>query len=473
MKFLHPLEKMGNVESSSYKNYRSRFLPEEQTEIDGMFDAISGLDGSSGIKDGKTPQKSISLEMLEAYVGEALPKLMIARLYNGMRNVDLMGKSSGPSEHIIKEQSVVFMSDLLKGNAEEKSVMIMKMLSAVEGPVKGKHVQEFTEDLITSVVHVLNYRNELKGWSLETMRDSASGVKTLAAQLFSELKFQDGEKPEGPAMLDASCDRKVLEDWVFRVPQIGLFLSVVIRHGFHILHPHPEVVNLIPKCKGGQGKGFVSVLDLPSITYVNSHLPTEVQHKWKLLFSSQVHGESFSQLCGHITHRGPCVMVLKDSGGYIFGGFASVSWEVKPQFQGDSKCFLFSIYPRIEVYPCTGYNEHFMYLNHGQQTMPNGLGMGGQHDYFGLWIDSDFGKGHSRAKPRCTTYNSPQLSANENFKIDALEVWAVGDLPESEVNKGKKSILDADPEAQALLEMTGKSRQSEGLREVAEDDDEK
>lgn len=54
-------------------------------------------------------------------------------------------------------------------------------------------------------------------------------------------------------------------------------------------------------------------------------------------------------------------------------------------------------------------------------------GMGGQHHYFGLWIDVDFGKGHSKAKPTCTTYNSPQLSAQEDFRFEKLEVWAVGD----------------------------------------------
>lgn len=37
--------------------------------------------------------------------------------------------------------------------------------------------------------------------------------------------------------------------------------------------------------------------------------------------------------------------------------------------------------------------------------------------------------------------------------------------------KGKKSILDVDPQAQALLEMAGKSRQSEGLREPVEEDE--
>lgn len=40
-----------------------------------------------------------------------------------------------------------------------------------------------------SVVHVLSYRKELKGWNLENTGDSASGVKALASQLLSELKL--------------------------------------------------------------------------------------------------------------------------------------------------------------------------------------------------------------------------------------------------------------------------------------------
>lgn len=96
--------------------------------------------------------------------------------------------------------------------------------------------------------------------------------------------------------------------------------------------------------------------------------------------------------------------------------------------------------------------------------------MGGQHNYFGLWVDVDFGKGHSRAKPTCTTYNSPQLSAQENFQFDKMEVWAVGDPSEEQLAKSNKSILDADPEAQALLEISGRSRHSEGLREIPDDE---
>ncbi|NWX86153.1 TLDC1 protein, partial [Nothoprocta ornata] len=469
--------KMGNAESSTYHNHLSRFLPEEQTDIDGVFDTLSGSRGTAGAKNGKAVKKTVSLTALQArksIIYEALPEQMTVQLYNGMKSIDLSGKSSGPREQIAKEQFVIFMSNLLKGNADEKITIIMRMISKAEGPVKGKQIQEFTEHLIMSLVHVLNYRKELKGWNLENTRDYASGVKALASQLLSELKLADGKKPVGHQLLEATFDQNVIEDWVYRVPQISAFLSVVIRQGFQVLHSTPDqatdIVNLIPGCKGIKGRGLTSLFDIPSIIYINSHLPTELQHKWQLLFSSRVHGESFSQLCGHIVNKGSCIIILKDLDGFIFGGFASQSWEVLFLFAGDNKCFLFSVFPSLAVYTCTGYNDHYMYLNHGQQTMPNGLGMGGQHDYFGLWIDSDYGKGHSKAKPRCTTYNSPQLSAKEHFTLDAMEVWAVGDIPESAVLKSK-SILDVDPEAQALLEMTGKTRQSEGLREPVEDDD--
>ncbi|NXG34266.1 TLDC1 protein, partial [Dromaius novaehollandiae] len=474
--------KMGNAESNTYQNHLSRFLPEEQTDIDEMFDTLSGLSGAAGAKNGKATKKTVTLAALQArksitsaYMREPLPEQMTVRLYNGMKSIDLTGKSSGASEQIAKEQFVIFMSNLLKGNADEKITIITKMISKTEGPVKGKQIQEFTEDLIMSLVHVLNYRKELKGWNLENTRDSASGAKALASQLLSELKFAGGKNPVGPQLLEATFEQSAIEDWVYRVPQISTFLSVVIRQGFHVLHSLPDqttdIVNLVPDCKGLKGRGLTSLLDIPSIIYVNSHLPAELQQKWRLLFSSRVHGESFTQLCGHIVNKGPCIVILKDLDGYIFGGFASHSWETLFLFAGDNRCFLFSVFPSLAVYTCTGYNDHYMYLNHGQQTMPNGLGMGGQHDYFGLWVDSDYGKGHSKAKPRCTTYNSPQLSAKENFTLDAVEVWAVGDLPESAVIKGKKSILDVDPEAQALLEMTGKTRHSDGLREPVEDDD--
>lgn len=424
-----------------------------------MFDALSSDKSSTA------SPRSFSLKALKSHIGEALPPEMVARLYDGMRGVDLTRPAKGPSESVSQEQFTLSMSHLLKGSSREKSFMILKMISATDGPVKAREVQKFTEDLVGSLVHVLSHRQELRGWAQKSTPGPPPRVQALAVQLLSEVKFADGEKLLGPEQLDYDCDPAVIEDWVFRAHLVATFLSVVIHRGFG-LHWPLDLSTLVPERQVDQGQEFESILDLLSVIYVNSHLPREQQHRWHLLFSSELHGHSFAQLCGRVPHRGPSLLLLKDLDGHVFGGFASCSWEIKPQFQGDNRCFLFSISPSMAVYTCTGYNNHYMYLNHGQQTIPNGLGMGGQHHYFGLWIDVDFGKGHSKAKPTCTTYNSPQLSAHEDFRFEKMEVWAVGDASHSKLANSRKSILDADPEARALLEISGRSRHSEGFRQA-------
>lgn len=145
-----------------------------------------------------------------------------------------------------------------------------------------------------------------------------------------------GEKLPGPQQLDCECDRAMIEAWVFRAPLVATFLSVVIHRGFLLLRSPLDLAALIPERHVDQERVFESILDVPSVIYLNSHLRREQQQRWRLLFSSELHGHSFAQLCGRITHRGPCVLLLEDHDGQVFGGFASCSWEVKPQFQGET-----------------------------------------------------------------------------------------------------------------------------------------
>nr|XP_055162220.1 MTOR-associated protein MEAK7 isoform X2 [Nyctereutes procyonoides] len=319
---------MGNVRSQLGQKFCSQFLPEEQAEIDRLFDALSSEKHSSD-----TSPRSFSLKALKSHIGEALPLEMVTRLYDGMRRVDLMGKAKGPSESISREQFTMSMSHLLKGNSEEKSLMILKMISATEGPVKAREIQKFTEDLVGSVVHVLSYRQELRGWTPKTGLGPPPRVQVLAAQLFSEMDLRGGEKLPGPQQLDCECDLAMVEAWVFRVPHVATFLSVVIHRGFLLRLPL-DLATLVPERHVDQERVFESVLDILSVIYINSHLPREQRHRWRLLFSSKLHGHSFTQLCGHITQQGPCIVLVEDHDGHVFGGFASCSWEVKPQFQG-------------------------------------------------------------------------------------------------------------------------------------------
>ncbi|KAM7414102.1 hypothetical protein PAMA_019087 [Pampus argenteus] len=456
---------MGNTESVVVQKRLARFRPEERPVVEGVFDRLQGVVG-------KTPAgKTVTLEMLQSSMSSLAPDSMVRRLYRCMCSIDsglaasaAQGKTSNSASGVGREQLVIFLADTLRGTAEERAPLVMAMSQCGAGStvVTCEQVTEFLQDLVSAVVQILVHRGRLQGWKPERMGDGSLGVKLLAEQMCSELKPSD----------QGDCDVSCLEDWIFRVSQISSYLEMLVAEGLNVCLMGRPAPTLLPLCRDTPWKELRCLLDLPTLMFLAPQLPDSYSAPWRLVFSTQLHGESFTRMVTGLTKQGPTLLLIKDTDGHVFGGFASHVWDVKPQFQGDSRCFLFTVFPRLRVYTATGYNQHFMYLNQNQQTMPNGLGMGGQHGYFGLWLDSDFGRGHSRARPKCTTYGSPQLSGNEDFTLDTVEVWAVGKPPEPEEDEegqGKRSILDVDPEVKAMMEITGKTLHSQGLREPEED----
>lgn len=63
-------------------------------------------------------------------------------------------------------------------------------------------------------------------------------------------------------------------------------------------------------------------------------LPDRHSAPWRLVFSTRLHGESFTRMVGGLMKQGPTLLLIKDTKGHMFGGFASHGWEIKPQFQG-------------------------------------------------------------------------------------------------------------------------------------------
>ncbi|KAG9338106.1 hypothetical protein JZ751_027077 [Albula glossodonta] len=460
---------MGNTESAVVQKRMVRFRPEERPVVEGVFDRLQGKE--SGRTQGNAT-KVLTLDTLKVCMTDIAPDSMIVRLFEAMRSVD-PGGAAPPSGGVSREQLLVFLADTLRGTAEERAPLVMAMACKGAGAVAmDSQVREFLEDLILAVLQILTCRGRLQGWKPERMEDSARGVKLLAEQMSSEIKVSGNTLWGGvwPFLTEQhTCDVPCLEDWLFRMSGVALYLELVVSEGLGVHLPSRPPPCLLPKCGSAPWGELRSLLDLPLLLFLFPQLPDH-SVSWRLLFSTRLHGESFTRMVSSCTRRGPTLLLLRDSDGHQFGGFASHSWDIKPQFQGDSRCFLFSVFPSLRVYTCTGYNEHYMYLNQGQQTMPNGLGMGGQHNYFGLWLDSDFGHGHSRARPRCTTYGSPQLSGKEDFTLENVEVWGVGQPPEELQAEGKKSVLDMDPETQAIMEMAGKTLLSQGLREPEEDE---
>ncbi|KAI5098046.1 TLD domain-containing protein 1 [Silurus meridionalis] len=450
---------MGNTESAVVQKRLVRFRPDERPVIEGVFDRLLST-SCSPVPPGQV--KDLNIDTFKITMGHMASDSMIMRVFKGICSID-PEVSVPPGGGVSREQLVIFLADALRGTAEERAPLVMAMAHGNKAAVTADQIREFLEDLVSAVVQTLTHRGRLRGWRPDCMGREDQGVKLLAEQLSSELKTLDQN------MCDVAC----LEDWLFRVSGVSTYLELLICEGLDVGLTSRPPPTLLPQCRDAPWASLRCVLDIPLLLFLSSQLPAGNNAPWRLLFSTNIHGESFTRLVGNCKNRGSTVLLVKDTKGHIFGGFASQSWELKPQFQGDSRCFLFSVSPSMRVFTCTGYNQHYMYLNQGQQTMPNGLGMGGQHGYFGLWLDSDFGRGHSRARPRCTTYGSPQLSGDEDFTVDTVEVWGVGVPPEElEQDEKKKSVLDLDPEVQAIMEMTGKTLHSQGFREPEDDDDE-
>ncbi len=77
-----------------------------------------------------------------------------------------------------------------------------------------------------------------------------------------------------------------------------------------------------------------TLLDRSSLMLLNAYVPSEARGSLYPLFSSVEHGQSFSTFCKQLVDKGPTLVVVRDTGGHVFGGFAGESWQFHPQFTG-------------------------------------------------------------------------------------------------------------------------------------------
>ncbi|KAF0040832.1 hypothetical protein F2P81_006730 [Scophthalmus maximus] len=332
---------MGNTESVVVQKRLARFRPEERPVVEGVFGRLQGGGGLSGASEKTPPGKSLTLELLRASMCSLAPDSMIGRLHRCMCSIDpgptaapaASGKTGGVSaaaSGVGREQLVIFLADALRGTAEERAPLVMAMSRSgaqAATVVTREQVVEFLQDLISAVVQILVHRGRLQGWKPERMGDCSTGVKLLAEQMCSELKPGD----------EGCCDTSCLEDWIFRVPHVSLYLEMLVAEGLNVSLSGRPAPTLLPPCRETPWTELRCLLHLPTLMFLAPQLPDGCGAPWRLVFSTQLHGESFSRMVSGLTKRGPTLLLVKDSQGNVFGGFASHSWEVKPQFQGERR----------------------------------------------------------------------------------------------------------------------------------------
>lgn len=186
-------------------------------------------------------------------------------------------------------------------------------------------------------------------------------------------------------------------------------------------------------------------------------------NEWKLLYHSSLHGQSFNTFLGSIkNHEGPTVMVIKDKEGFIYGGYASQPWEKHADFYGDMKSFLFQLHPRASVFRPTGANHNLQWcaVNFSSESIPNGLGFGGQINHFGLFLSANFDRGHTF---ECTTFGSPCLSKTNQIYPEVIECWVIQSKgAQQEGQEGVRgTVLERYKEDRNMLNLVGLANSSE------------
>eukprot|EP01125_Pyxidicula_operculata_P011424 TRINITY_DN3744_c0_g2_i1.p1 TRINITY_DN3744_c0_g2~~TRINITY_DN3744_c0_g2_i1.p1 ORF type:complete len:445 (+),score=105.16 TRINITY_DN3744_c0_g2_i1:489-1823(+) len=138
-------------------------------------------------------------------------------------------------------------------------------------------------------------------------------------------------------------------------------------------------------------------------------------YNWECLFSTSKDGISFTTFFSQLEDKSPTVIVIEDTDGYIFGGFATEPWEVKEGFYGTGESFVFTLKPKFSKYKWTQANDFFM------RATKEGIGMGGgTSGRYAFFLASCFEWGTSEVS---NTYLNRRLSNTEEFTCTVVEVW--------------------------------------------------
>ncbi|KMT06682.1 hypothetical protein BVRB_7g158460 [Beta vulgaris subsp. vulgaris] len=185
--------------------------------------------------------------------------------------------------------------------------------------------------------------------------------------------------------------------------------------------------------------------------------------EWKLLYHSSYHGQSFNTFLGNVSvDEGPTLLIIKDTDGYIYGGYASQPWQKHSDFYGDLKCFLFQLHPKVSIFRPSGANNNLQWcaVNYSSESIPNGIGFGGRVNHFGLFLTANFDAGQTF---ECTTFGSPGLSKSNRITPEVIECWSVfpKEVQEKGSNALKGTVLDRFKEDRNMLNLVGLANSSQ------------
>jgi len=277
----------------------------------------------------------------------------------------------------------------------------------------------------------------------QNMEGNESGFMNWAMSLIKDLIFP-GKKSkevidEDPS--DKPTDPNDVKGWYDGHPEIGKMQKDIFDDVLDITgDDDPDVSEdedppLIPSPKGWEPD--CSVLDEPTILFLNTNILLDLRREWRFLYSSKAHGKDFDAFFGAIEFQGPTILVITTPDGAMVGVFASTSWcDTEEGWTGNGDTYIFSCKPKMSIFYSTGKDENFMSLDRN-----SGLGVGGKIGRFGLGLDASLESGtfHEDVETFDLPPNPPQ-GLGEQFEVAHVEVWGLGPAPNPSDERNSSNI---------------------------------
>jgi len=162
--------------------------------------------------------------------------------------------------------------------------------------------------------------------------------------------------------------------------------------------------------------GPSEILDQDHIEELRSEFPYRYKNQnWQLLYSLSTHGCSFNTFFERTVGHEPFLMVIRTHKGESIGAFISNPLKKSKEYYGRGETFVFKTNPSLECFKWSKENKYFV------STSKDEIAIGGGGSS-AIWIGGDMFRAFSES---CSTFNSPQLTTDIEFRIINIEVWLI------------------------------------------------
>jgi len=217
----------------------------------------------------------------------------------------------------------------VRGSVDEQAALVVSLASGGGKSATSGQVVAYVEAVATSYLDAAAQK-----WT----KLPKGQTKQLAVGLCHDLLFPGRHTKE--TLLTAASEALAVSEmeaskWLSAAP-VGLLSmqAAIFERLFFGTDPSAAKDRLLPLCKGLK-EGNASILDQAAVAFLASAVPSDFRKEWRFLFSSVIHGESFSKMLGSVIWQGPTILVIRDTSGHVFGGFAVENWNTGPKFVGN------------------------------------------------------------------------------------------------------------------------------------------